>query len=631
MLIEIIQNRVDTKVEDLKDFTESEAQGIGFSQYALEKVFQSFTNEEIDAGIVDACFRKGKKDHGIDAIYVTANKEYIDNIDQLKEFNKDTKFEFHILQFKKGNNLDEGTFLKLKEGIENTFIGNVLLEEDNEYMFEKMKILKELRREIFTKFQPRNIKVKCYVVFSGSKELTLSNADFLQIINNTKDLMLKNSYSQVEYEIWGAQELIDAETNFSNISGILNYKQHFKYVTAGENDQKLNGHIALVKADEIGKLVEEWQSALFELNIRDYYRTSSNNAKIVETASDKEEGKYFWSFNNGLTITCKKVDDLPENKLKVEGLQIVNGCQTSNSLFLAYSNLLRSNELNAIKQERELTTLEQKELEEVEKMSLDPNTSLLVKIIETENEELVYKITETTNSQTSITAFSIKANESIHKNIETFFKEHDIFYERRVNFYRNKGVPIKKIVDIKKLAQVFMSVIKFKPAQAMSSPKKLFTSNYEIIFPNPADRPMNYNLYLIPLLVLQTLESKIKVIQRSKSEQDEYNKKIMSYGKFHLTALITSSILKGSYNESTIVKNADLVKKAINNENEFEKHFNNGMESLKSILVQIGAQSAELVSQKLRTTEIETAIARYIKTAPKSKVKNVQAPSKVVK
>lgn len=88
---------------------------------------------------------------------------------------------------------------------------------------------------------------------------------------------------------------------------------------------------------------------------------------------------------------------------------------------------------------------------------LKEDTFLLVKIIETENDDLIYKITEATNSQTAITIFNLKANEQIHKNIEAYLKEHNIYYERRINFYRNKRV--SPIIDIKKLAQLYLSMI----------------------------------------------------------------------------------------------------------------------------------------------------------------------------
>ena len=138
----------------------------------------------------------------------------------------------------------------------------------------------------------------------------------------------------------------------------------------------------------------------------------------------QEESNHFWSYNNGLTITCRKVDELPNEKLKLSGIQIVNGCQTSNTIYEAFKN-----------------------------ETLKNDTFLLVKIIETENSDLIYKITEATNSQTAITMYNLKANETVHKNIETYLKEHAIYYERRVNFYKNKKV--HPIIDIKKLFRVW--------------------------------------------------------------------------------------------------------------------------------------------------------------------------------
>ena len=56
---------------------------------------------------------------------------------------------------------------------------------------------------------------------------------------------------------------------------------------------------------------------------------------------------------------------------------------------------------------------------------------MLVKIIETKNEDFIYRITETTNSQTPIKAFSLKANDDIQKLIEKYFENNNVFYEMK--------------------------------------------------------------------------------------------------------------------------------------------------------------------------------------------------------
>ena len=75
----------------------------------------------------------------------------------------------------------------------------------------------------------------------------------------------------------------------------------------------------------------------------------------------ESEAKYFWSYNNGLTMTCSKVDEMPNNKYKLHNLQIVNGCQTSNSIYLSVKNRERVEELqNKIDLGEQLTKKERR-------------------------------------------------------------------------------------------------------------------------------------------------------------------------------------------------------------------------------------------------------------------------------
>ncbi len=181
-----------------------------------------------------------------------------------------------------------------------------------------------------------------------------------------------------------------------------------------------------MNASEIAKLVKNWQTAIFEANIRDYYRRNDLNKKIIQTSVSEDEAKYFWSFNNGLTITCRKVEELPNDQYRLYGIQIVNGCQTSNALYLAASNSERVEFLKEKEKNSGLNKKEQTELQKIENQILNPDTTVLTKIIETNSGELVYRITETTNSQTPIKTFSLKANEDIQQNIEEYFLNHGI-------------------------------------------------------------------------------------------------------------------------------------------------------------------------------------------------------------
>ena len=83
---------------------------------------------------------------------------------------------------------------------------------------------------------------------------------------------------------------------------------------------------------QLWKKSKENDYELFEENIREYLgKTSSINKNIIETLRDDEEKGKFFYYSNGITIICEKAD-ADSQKVNIENPQIVNGCQTVNSI-----------------------------------------------------------------------------------------------------------------------------------------------------------------------------------------------------------------------------------------------------------------------------------------------------------
>lgn len=610
-ILKMIEKRIEKQILDLDDEFKNKNKdiqsGIAFMQYSLGVIFHSLDQSELEDGIVDSAFRDEGYDYGIDAMYLTADDNIITSPDEIDDYNKDTKFIFHILQFKKGTGASLESILKLKEGVKTAFIDNKVKPSQNMYMHEYVNNIVEIRDPLYERFSTKNIEIKVYYCFSGIKNNILNNPLLEEELKNIQMLLNENGYSSAKFEVIGAQELIDLERNEQEIEDVIKFKKSFKYISDTDEEETLNGYICIVEARVIGELVKKYQSRLFEANIRDYYPKNDINEKIVDTCSSEAEGKYFWSFNNGLTITCNKVEELPNDKYRVKGLQIVNGCQTSNAIYKSLINLERYCELES---KKDLDEIEDEEYKNVENNRLNEKSTVLVKFIETKNPELIYKITETTNSQTAIKVFSLKANEDIHKNLEQFFLDHNIYYERRVNYYKNKKV--KPIIDIQKLSQLFLSMILFKPSQARANPKKMFLNDYYSIFPKSQVKIMNYDLYLIPVLVHLKVEKIIRNIQRNKLEIDEYKLTLLSNGKFHIDCLILSTILKNKYSEMGIIENSAKIKELLQDDKEIMLIFDEALETFKKIVQSYAGMKKESISVALRKADLDKKIVRFI-------------------
>ncbi len=151
---------------------------------------------------------------------------------------------------------------------------------------------------------------------------------------------------------------------------------------------------------------------IFDMNIREYLGNRGINKKIYKTLLDVEERKNFFYYNNGITIICDKMRkiEIQSNSARmnagfdIDNPQIVNGCQTVNSIYEALRNI------DPTELEREFK-----------------DTFVMLKILEIDREnseeDTLYKnIVKYNNSQNSIDEKTFVANASEFQRIQTEFE-----------------------------------------------------------------------------------------------------------------------------------------------------------------------------------------------------------------
>ena len=80
---------------------------------------------------------------------------------------------------------------------------------------------------------------------------------------------------------------------------------------------------------------------LFEGNIREYLGGATQINKNIIATLKKDERKNFFYYNNGITVICNNVkpdSGYHKNVIKITKPQVVNGCQTVNSIFEVLNN-----------------------------------------------------------------------------------------------------------------------------------------------------------------------------------------------------------------------------------------------------------------------------------------------------
>lgn len=228
--------------------------------------------------------------------------------------------------------------------------------------------------------------------------------------------------------------------------------------------------IGRISGKELAKLREAEGEELFDKNVRGYLKLQNQvNKEIYKTASSNESASNFFFLNNGITIVCGRVsffnvDESPD--LEIHDLQVVNGGQTTNSIFEAYRN-----------------------------KTLSENTYLLIRIVETLDQELLDKITEATNTQTSVKSRDLHSNDDIQRTLENILKTKGYFYEARANKYKDNPLARGKRIDMLLAAQALYAFCHKMPADAKNKKRDLTGVLYFDIFnetTNPDDLILAY-------------------------------------------------------------------------------------------------------------------------------------------
>lgn len=122
--------------------------------------------------------------------------------------------------------------------------------------------------------------------------------------------------------------------------------------------------------------------------------------------------------------------DPDDPKVKIENMQIVNGCQTATSLANALKDGL-----------------------------LQPDTKVMLRIYETKDLELVDKIVLTTNNQNKITGRNLRANDKTQLDLEQGFTLFNYHLERKPRQYETTAIPKENIIPNEDVAVAYLGVV----------------------------------------------------------------------------------------------------------------------------------------------------------------------------
>lgn len=178
-------------------------------------------------------------------------------------------------------------------------------------------------------------------------------ANELKTVEHTGQSLLKGKpYAELEIDLKAKEiGLNTIESWYKSSKATILINEPFEVETLGGyavNNQNWRVYNTAVNASWIQQLFSTYNDDLFSANIRGYLgsRKNENNINNNIKTTMEEQPENFFIFNNGITALVNKLH-LPEshtsNILKIEGISIVNGAQTTGSIGSLKKSLQNTN------------------------------------------------------------------------------------------------------------------------------------------------------------------------------------------------------------------------------------------------------------------------------------------------
>ena len=349
----------------------------------------------------------------------------------------------HIIfvQAKTSEHFDLGDFSKTLDGVENIFrdvIGEVVSANCNS----DLQDFRELIKYIYTKsadFQ-NGVNPLVSVYYSTCGVYNTDLVDFNSKIETTKSHILSyDLVSRFDCHLCGRKEIVQLyKDTKTQISATIRVDQK---ITMPDVFHVEESYLCLLQFSEFKKLLMDEngdiQDSIFNDNIRAFQGENTVNHSIAQSIQNGEIN-LFTAMNNGITVIAKEMRTTGQS-IFLSDYQIVNGCQTSNVLFM----------------NRDVPNID--------------SLKLIVKLIASNDKGIRDKIIVGNNSQTEVKREQLVSLLDVQKTIEDYYiaqtKYEKLYYERRSKQFRSDGgkVPQNKVITIPFQIKSFVSMILGEP------------------------------------------------------------------------------------------------------------------------------------------------------------------------
>jgi hypothetical protein len=431
-----------------------------FERFAVTQLRkpQELASAELEAGLVD-----GTKDGGIDAFYVflngvtlTPDHPFLDPTSEAHNgLARNPRLEILLVQAKNQDSWKESAWEKLLSTLPNVLDlsrSDVELEQlYNSQVVESTGIARTALPLLAPKFPEVSARV-AYVTPATENNLIEALTEKASQVRSVLASSLPVG-AEIIVENIGAESLYAMASAPIGAPATLVFRELVRESSSYLGVVSLDDYLSFVRDPASSSLREE----LFDFNVRDFEGDNRVNTAISRTLSESG-GVEFWWMNNGVTVLGDEVSG-QQKTLTISRPLIVNGLQTSHVLH-------RSEAEGALDDSRR-------------------KNGIVVRVIESTDEEVRDRVIEGTNRQTPVPGAALMATDAEQIKLEEYLKIKGFYYERRKNRYRSLGKSSEKRVSMSRLAQVMITVLRGEPDHARARPSSILTrkGGWETVFP----------------------------------------------------------------------------------------------------------------------------------------------------
>ena len=440
-------------------------------------------------------------DGGIDGVHIEENRN---------------SFLLRVFQCKNKQNLKKKDVQYFKQCVEDVFThGNI-----GKPHLEKLKNIFEQFKSISR--AGRYIEIKKYFIFNGdardNEPIFTSENDPR---NNFHIVDVREIERSIEKSIEESPTRNLVEFEFKAIKSNLNETQPQSLVSYALLKVKAaNFRTPVIDLCKLYNLeIEKNQSSdlLFAKNIRGFLGYNKTNKKIKSTLESPDSSQYFPFLNNGITIICSEMTlplnpQLGDYMIPVKNPLIVNGFQTTRVVYDVYKNSPESLE----------------------------GVYVNVKLFETSEQSLIDKITDSTNTQSTINFKDKMSNKPFHKYTKKFFSTKNIAYsEKRGAIFLNKSLKETHANSISsdRILKFWYASFYEQPDVAKRSIAKVLETIFDatngdhelkVLFDGRSKSPVYYQLYATYKILDHVTKKRLD--DEGKFDFIEHSDEILVYG-----------------------------------------------------------------------------------------------------